>query len=129
MGTPRERVIAGAPFASAAVGAVLLSMAVVIFVNSRGFGYDYAAYDAAARRIASGLALYLPGTADAYARGTYQGLYLYPPPLAIGLVPLTLVDEQTATLVWMAVRVGLLVVGCAVLPVRSSVRLVTFAVA
>lgn len=129
MGTMRERVTAGAPFASAVVGAVLLTLAVVIFVNSRGFGYDYSAYDAAARRIASGVALYLPGTAEAYARGAYEGLYLYPPPLAIALVPLTLVDERTATLLWMAIRIGLLVIGCAVLPVRTSVRLLTFAVA
>ena len=129
MGTMRERVIAGAPFASAVVGAVLLLMAVVIFLNSRGFGYDYAAYDAAARRIAAGIALYVPGTAEAYARGAYEGLYLYPPPLAIALVPLTVVDEHTATLLWMAIRIGLLVSGCAVLPVRGSVRLLTFAVA
>ena len=129
MGTMRQRVTAGAPFASALVGAILLATAVVIFVNSRGFGYDYAAYDAAARRIASGVALYLPGTVEAYARGAYEGLYLYPPPLAIALVPLTLVDEHTATVLWMAIRVGLLIFGCAVLPVRSAVRLLTFAVA
>jgi glycosyl transferase family 87 len=125
----RERVVAGAPFAAAVVGAVLLLMAVVIFVNSRGFGYDYVAYDAAARRIATGNALYVPGTAEAYARGAYQGLYLYPPPLAIALVPLTLVDEHSATLVWMAIRIALLVFGCAMLPVKGSVRLLTFAVA
>jgi hypothetical protein len=129
MGTMRERVVAAAPFAAAVVAAVLLLMAVVIFVNSRGFGYDYVAYDAAARRIASGLALYVPGTAEAYARGAYEGLYLYPPPLAIALVPLTFVDERTATLLWMAMRIGLLVFGCAMLPVRGSVRLLTFAVA
>jgi hypothetical protein len=129
MGTMRQRVTAGAPFASAVVGAIVLATAVVIFVNSRGFGYDYAAYDAAARRIASGVALYLPGTVEAYARGAYEGLYLYPPPLAIALVPLTLVDEHTATVLWMAIRVGLLIFGCAVLPVRSAVRLLTFAVA
>jgi Glycosyltransferase family 87 len=125
----RERVTAGAPFASAVVGAILLVLAAVIFVNSRGFGYDYAAYDAAARRIASGVALYLPGTAEAYARGAYEGLYLYPPPLAIALVPLTGFDEHTATLLWMAVRIALLVVGCAVLPVGTRVRLLNFAVA
>jgi hypothetical protein len=125
----RQRVLTGAPIALALAGAAILTLAVAIFVNSRGFGYDYVAYDAAARRIAAGLPLYLPGTAEAYARGEYEGLYLYPAPLAIAMVPFTLVDERTATFAWMAFRVVLLVLGCAALPVSIRTRLLTFAVA
>lgn len=123
------RALAVAPFAAAAVGAVVLAFAVLVFIGSRGFGYDFAAYDEAARRITAGASVYLPDTAARYAAGAYEGLYLYPPQLAIAMVALTVFDPTTATLAWMFIRIGLLALGCAVLPVRPSIRFLTFAVA
>ena len=111
------------------VALVVLSLAIVVFVDSSGFGYDYAAYDAAARRIVEGLPLYAADTAARYAAGLYEGLYLYPPPLAIALTPLTVFSAPDATLAWMLLRVGMLAGACAILPVSGTVRLLTFAAA
>ncbi|MEX1173135.1 MAG: glycosyltransferase family 87 protein [Chloroflexota bacterium] len=114
---------------AAAVGAAVLVAAAVLFVNSRGFGYDFAAYHAAALRLLDGAPLYLPDTAARYAAGAYEGLYLYPPPLAIAMTPLALLPLDGATTAWMILRIGMLAAGCAILPVAPRVRLLTFAVA
>lgn len=118
-----------APFAVAAVGLLVLGLASVMFVNSEGFGYDYVAYDAAARRVAAGDPLYLPDTVTAYAEGRYEGLYLYPPPPAIALVPITALGEDSATIAWMVLRLAALVGACLVLPVSWRARLMTLGVA
>jgi hypothetical protein len=114
---------------AAIIGAVVLGLAMTIFVGSAGFGYDFAAYDSAARRLAAGEPLYLADTAARYAAGEYEGLYLYPPPLAIALIPLTIMPPETATLVWMLVRAAMLVGACAILPVSGWIRAATFSVA
>lgn len=124
-----EAARASAPVLVASLGLVVLGLAVVVFVNSSGFGYDFRAYDAAARRIAGGEPLYLPGSVQAYRDGRYQGLYLYPPPLAIALVPLTLLGQSGATIAWLVIRVLLLAAGCWALPVSWRARLAAFGVA
>jgi hypothetical protein len=113
----------------AGVGVVVLVLASLAFIDSPGFAYDFHAYDLAARRIASGEPLYPPGTAGAYSAGAFEGLYLYPPPLAIALVPLTALGPHEAAVAFFFLRIGLLVAACAVLPVRREVRLATFGVA
>jgi Glycosyltransferase family 87 len=123
------RVLAVAPFAAAALGALILAFAVMVFIGSRGFGYDFAAYDEAARRITAGASVYVPDTAARYAAGEYEGLYLYPPQLAIAMVALTVFEPTGATLAWLSIRIGLLALGCAVLPVRPAIRFLAFAVA
>jgi hypothetical protein len=72
-----------APYFLCAIGLLVLVAGAVAFIGSPGYGYDYSAYDAAARRIASSQPLYLPGTAEAYNAGRYEGLYLYAPPAAL----------------------------------------------
>ncbi|MBA3236308.1 MAG: DUF2029 domain-containing protein, partial [Chloroflexi bacterium] len=116
------------PLVAATLGLALLIVAAVLFANSRGFGYDFVAYDAAARRIAAGAPLYLADTAERYRQQLYDGLYLYPPQLAIALVPLTVLSTFDATVAWMVFRIGLLIAGCALMPVSRSARLLTFAV-
>ena len=120
---------AWAPIIAVTVGCLVLGLAVIAFVNSAGFGYDFAAYDSAARRIAAGEPLYLPGSAEAYRLGRYDGLYLYPPPLAIGLVPLTVLSQSSATIAWLIVRLALLAGGCLALPVSWRARAAAFGVA
>jgi hypothetical protein len=117
------------PFVLAATGLLVLIIATTFFVNSEGFGYDFLAYERAARRIALGESPYLPNTVGAFAAGLYEGLYLYPPNVAVALLPFTVVDEQTATLIWMALRLGMLVIGCLLLPISFRVRLATLGVA
>lgn len=117
------------PWLLAALGVAIFVAASFLFIGSPGFGYDYLAYDSAARRLAEGGLLYPPGTAEAYNSGAYSGLYLYAPPLAVALVPLTILPVDAATVAWFFARLVLLGVGCAVLPVRREVRLTLFFVA
>jgi Glycosyltransferase family 87 len=129
MARTRESVARLAPYLLGAVGLVVLGLAVFVLIGSAGFGYDYTAYDLAARRLAAGEPLYPPGLAAAYNAGAYAGLYLYAPPLAITLVPLTALDPTAAADAWFVARIGLLALGCAILPVRREVRIATFGVA
>jgi hypothetical protein len=111
-----------APLLLVAIGVAILGIVAASFIGSSGFAYDFTAYDLAARRIAASQALYPPGLAEAYNSATYAGLYLYPPPLAIALVPLTVVGPDQAALAWLVLRVALLLVGIAILPVSASTR-------
>lgn len=115
--------------ALALAGTAILAVASVSFQGSRGYGYDFAAYDAAARRIVDGLPLYLPDTAQRYASGAYEGLYLYPPPVAVALVPLAALSADGATLIWFVARIAALAIGCLILPIALRIRLTVFAVA
>jgi hypothetical protein len=117
------------PWVLAAFGVAIVVAAAIQFIGSTGFGYDYLAYDAAARRLAAGGPLYPPGTADAYNAGAYAGLYLYAPPLAVALIPVSLISSDQATLAWLVARVLVLGAACSVLPVRRTVKLSTWFVA
>jgi hypothetical protein len=117
------------PVLLAAFGVAILLLITVSFVGSSGFAYDYQAYDLAARRVAEGQALYPAGAAEAYNSAQYAGLYLYPPPLAVSLVPLTVLSPDQAALAWLAVRLALLLVGIALLPISVAARAAVLAVA
>ena len=43
------------PWLLAALAAAVLVVSAVLFISSSGFGYDFLAYDAAARRLAAGV--------------------------------------------------------------------------
>lgn len=118
-----------APVIVGTIGLVILLLAAQSFVASGGFAYDYEAYDLAARRIAAGTALYPPGLAEAYNSGAYAGLYLYPPPLAIALVPMTVLTPDQAALAWLGLRIALLVLGVALLPISALARAAVLLVA
>ncbi len=118
-----------APVLVASLGLAVLVLAVFVFVNSSGYGYDFRAYDAAARRIAGDEPLYLSGSVEDYRDGRYEGLYLYPPTVAIAFLPLTLLTQQAATLAWLFLRVGFLVAGCWALPVSWRARAAVLGVA
>ena len=118
-----------APFAFAGLGLAVILFASMQFIGSEGFSFDFRAYDLAARRIAAGDPLYLVDTVDRYNSGLYAGLYLYPPQMAIALVPFTVFTPGTAAIVWLWARLLALALGCAVMPVRGWVRLATFGMA
>ena len=117
------------PFAAAGLGLAFFFLAWTVFRDSEGFAYDFAAYDTAARRLLAGEPLYLPGTVDAYRTGAYEGLYLYPPAVALAFVPFALAPPDDAATLWFFFRLVLLAFGCAVLPVSRTARLASFAVA
>ena len=103
-------------------GAALLMVALAVFSSSSGYGYDLAAYLSAAARVAAGGTPYQPQTLSGPFNPGPAGLYLYPPPLAVLLAAVTGVATWTVEAGWWIVRVGLLVVGCASLPVPRWVR-------
>ncbi len=125
----RARLTDALPVLVALVGFAVIAAALVIFQGSRGAAYDFRAYDAAARRIADGLPLYAPETqAGPFSPGP-GGLYLYPPPLAVLLLPLTALGTDAAAAVWQLLHVVALAGACALLPVPGRIRLSAFGVA
>jgi hypothetical protein len=76
--------------------------------------------------------LYPPGIAEAYNSGSYAGLYLYPPPLAVLLTPFAAAfgkqEIAAATDLWLWLRVAVLVGAVTILPVSALARGATFAV-
>ena len=113
----------------ALVGAVVLVAAIVAFQGSRGSGYDFAAYDAAARRLSAGQPLYQAQTQGGPFAPGPGGLYLYPPPLAVLLLALVALSPAGAAAAWEALHVAALVAACAILPVPRWVRLASFGIA
>lgn len=116
-------------FGLACVGAAFLVLALIIVLDATGWGYDFEAYFLSARRLARGDAIYQGFMLEgAFSPGMYS-YYMYAPPLAVGVLPFTAVSLQVATIVWFVLRVALLAIACAVMPVRSTVKLLVFAVA
>ncbi len=118
-----------APFLLAATGVGILLLVAAAFIGSSGNAYDYAAYDQAARRIAAGAALYPPDLAEAYNSGQESGLYVYPPPLAVSLLPMTALPSNQAAFAWLVLRLLLLLLGVALMPMSALARGAVLAVA
>lgn len=118
----RDRRSTALALAMGVAGAVLLLAALAVFSSSSGYGYDLAAYLSAAQRVAAGGSPYQPQTLSGPFNPGPAGLYLYPPPLAVLLAAVTGLATPTVEAGWWILRVGLLVVGCAALPVPRWVR-------
>jgi alpha-1,2-mannosyltransferase len=124
-----------------AVGLAILALAFLVSVllqvqvtspetaDANGWGYDFEAYFWAAQRVARGDPAYWRYTLEAPFNPGPWGIYMYAPPLAVALMPFTIISQASATALWYVLRVILLAVGCGVMPVRPSVRLLIFAVA
>lgn len=117
-----------------AVGLALVALAFLVValsmvIGEGGWGYDFEAYFKAAQRIGWSESPYVSFTLEQRFRPGGPGLYLYAPPLAVGTLPFTALHLPTATILWFLVRVALLAIACAVMPVRPMVRLLVFAVA
>jgi hypothetical protein len=82
------------------------------------FGYDFRAYQAAAARVLAGDPLY---DTAAQVAGPY-GLFLYPPPFALLVVPFGALPVETATWLWTALSLVAFAVAVALMPVRRNVR-------
>jgi len=105
--------VAGAVFAL--FGGAVLSSA------GETLGYDFLAYHHAARRVLDGLPLYELGAEQA---GGFA-LYLYPPPFAVLVLPLGLLDPTVAIAVWTALLIVAFGLGVWLMPVSSTVRWAT----
>lgn len=100
---------------------VIPAVTIVAILSAAGstLGFDYLAYDTAARRVLAGQPLY-----DlSYAAAGSFGLFYYPPTFMPLVLPFAaLLDAHAATLAWIAMLVIASCAGIALLPVRVSVR-------
>jgi hypothetical protein len=98
------------------------------------WGFDFEAYLDAARRLARGdvtrnLSIYDPDTLSGPFRPGPYKLFLYSPPFAAAMLPFTAVSIDSAVVAWYLGRLALLALACAVMPVRPTIRCLTFAIA
>lgn len=125
---PRWEAPLGAGLAFA--GLLVLGLSISIWIGrSPGGAYDFSAYYEAAQRLLATGSPYQAETLGGPFRPGPFGLYLYSPILALLFAPLTALGEQGAVLVWLCLRVGVLVLTCALMPVSRAIRLATFGVA
>ncbi|MEA2608095.1 MAG: alpha,2-mannosyltransferase, partial [Chloroflexota bacterium] len=101
-----------------AVVALVCCTAAIVWSAGSTLGYDFHAYEGAARRLLDGQRLYDPAVDVA---GGFA-IYLYPPPFALAIVPLAAIGGQVAVWAWTALLVVAFAAGVAVLPVTRTVR-------
>jgi alpha-1,2-mannosyltransferase len=100
-------------------------LVVLAAVSGGTFGYDFLAYHQAAQRVLTGGHLY---DLSVEAAGGF-GLFYYPPPFALAIVPFTILPGPAAAWVWLALSVAMLIAAIAVMPVRTDVRWATLLLA
>ncbi len=79
----------------------VLTVGAIIWSAGSTLGYDFHAYEVAARRLLDGQRMYDPAidVAGGFA------IYLYPPPFALAIVPLAIVGGQAAVGIWTGLMV------------------------
>jgi hypothetical protein len=116
VGAPSPRLL---PVAAVLTFAVSTALVVLAGASAGTLGHDYLAYDAAARRLLAGRPLY---DTSVEAAGGF-GLYFYPPPFAVAVLPLAAtVSADLAVWLWTGALVAALVAGIAFLPVGRTTR-------
>jgi len=96
-----------------------LGVATIVLVAGDTLAFDFRAYVDAARRLAAGQPLYDLTVTTSGAVGLFQ----YPPPVAVALLPLVALPGDTvAAWTWTALILASLIAAIAVLPVRPWVR-------
>jgi alpha-1,2-mannosyltransferase len=92
--------------------------AAILATAGATWGYDYQAYALGARRLLDGLPLYDPGVDLAGA----FGIFYYPPPFAVAVVPFELLGDPLGLYAWTALLIGSMVAAIALMPVPASLR-------
>lgn len=84
-------------------------------------GFDFLAYHQAANRALAGERLYDPSVQQT---GGF-GLFYYPPPFVLAIMPFAPLDPAVATWLWAGLSVAMILGGIAVLPVPGTIRWLT----
>src|SRR4029453_16515532 len=121
---------AGLARAALPIVALLLFGAVVgstLWAASRAgtLGYDFLAYHQAANRVLAGASLYDPTVEQTGG----VGLFSYPPPFVLAILPLAPLDPAVATWIWVSLSVAALLGGIWSMPVSSTTRWLTLLLA
>lgn len=92
------------------------------------WAFDLAAYVNAAQRLIDEGSLY----ARHLVAGTFEpgpaDLYYYAPPLGVAMLPFTDLPLADSSAIWWALHVGAMLLACALMPVRTVLRALAFAV-
>lgn len=88
-------------------------------------GFDFLSYHQAAVRVLAGERLYDPSIQQS---GGF-GLFYYPPPFALAVLPFGLLGSSAATWAWLGLSIAMLVTAIWVLPVGRHVRWATLLLA
>ena len=115
--TPRSKLLATA-LSVVAIVVLILTVTGIIWSAGSTLGYDFQAYAGAARRLLDGQRLSDPAIDVA---GGF-GIYLYPPPFALAIVPLALISGQAAIAIWTGLTVLSFLGAVALMPVSRTVR-------
>jgi glycosyl transferase family 87 len=113
------------PVAAIGVFAVFIGASVAVAAAAGTLGFDFLAYHEAASRILHGQPLY---DLSIHRAGGF-GLFYYPPPFALLILPFALLPPAVATWLWTAAIVAAFVAGVALMPVRGWVRWATILLA
>ena len=80
----------------------------------------------AAGRLVSDGSLYLQEQIEAPYLPGGKDYYHYSPPLGVALVPISGIDEHSASVIWFVLKSAALLAGCLLMPVALPVRSLTF---
>ena len=106
-------------YAVALIGAVAYVYLILDSSAANGtLGFDYRAYDLAADRLLAGQSMYDP---NATATGSF-GLFFYPPPFALLILPFALLPSDAAVWAWTAALTAASVAAIWLMPVSARVR-------
>jgi hypothetical protein len=113
------------PILAVTAFAAVTGLIVLAAVAAGTFGFDFLAYHQAATRVLHGERLYDPSV---LVTGGF-GLFYYPPPFVLAILPFALLPAGVATWLWLLMSVTMLVVAIAILPVIPTVRWTTLLLA
>ncbi len=106
------------PAAALVVFALFVGSAIWAAAAAGTLGFDFLAYHQAANRVLAGERLYDP---TVHSAGGF-GLFYYPPPFVLALLPLAPLAPAVAVWAWTVIIVAAFGLGVAVMPVRPWVR-------
>ena len=113
------------PPTAIAVLALVAGAVVWSGVAAGNFGFDFLAYHQAANRVLAGEPLY---DVSIQETGGF-GLFYYPPPFVLAILPFAPFAGDTAAWIWLGCSVAALVAGIWLMPVSQTVRWLTLLLA
>lgn len=115
-----------AAYAVALIGAVAIVYVVLLgYARTGNLGFDYKAYDLAVDHLLAGQTMYDPTATET---GSF-GLFFYPPPFAVMVIPFALLPTDIGVWAWTAFLVAATLVAIWLMPVSSRVRFVVLLLA
>jgi alpha-1,2-mannosyltransferase len=113
----------------AGLALVWLLAAVPTLSGTDSWSIDFIAYRESALRLAEEGTLYLSSSLEGPFVPMFESFYLYPPPFGLAVSPIATLPASDGAFAWYLIHVAVLVLACALMPVRPVFRLWSFAIA